>query len=84
MTDKTIRLPEFPELVFDEEPHIYLLDGVQIPSVSNIMEPLNRAKYDGISERTLDRAAEKGTIVHNAIENFLKFDIVDIPSEHQP
>lgn len=83
MADKILSAPEFPELVFDETPHIYLLDGIQIPSVSNVMEPLNKAKYDGISEKVLERAADKGTAVHNCIENFLKFDIVDIPSEHR-
>lgn len=84
MTDKIMTVPDFPELVFDEVPHIYLLDGIQIPSVSNVMEPLNRVKYDGINEKTLERAAEKGTAVHNAIENYLKFGFIDIPPEHQP
>lgn len=83
MTDKILTVPEFTELVFDETPHIYLLDGIQIPSVSNVMEPLNRVKYDGISEKTLERAADKGTAVHNGIENFLKFNIIDIPPEHR-
>ena len=78
-----ILAPEFPELTFDETPHIYLLNGHQIPSVSSVMEPLNRAKYGGISEKTLETAAEKGTAVHNAIENYLKFGFIDIPPEHQ-
>ena len=82
MTDKITEVPQFPELVFDEIPHVYKLNGIVIPSVSNIMEPLNRAKYDGISESTLNRAADKGTAVHNSIENFIKFDFVDIPPEH--
>lgn len=81
MTDRIESVPRFPELEFDEAPHIYRLNGIQIPSVSNIMEPLNKAKYDGISENTLSRAADKGTAVHNSIENWLKFGFVDIPSE---
>lgn len=81
MTGKEVCIPEFPELVFEEMPHIYLLNGEKIPSVSNIMEPLSGAHYSGVSEKTLDHAAERGTNVHNAIEIYLKFGIVDIPEE---
>ncbi len=83
MMDKITEFPEFPELKFDDEHHIYRLDGVIIPSVSNIMEPLSEAKYAGISERTLAKAAEKGTSVHNSIENFIKFGIEDVNPEHR-
>lgn len=83
MTDKLTEFPEFPELQFDDEHHIYRLDGVIIPSVSNIMEPLSGAKYAGISEKTLEKAANKGTSVHNSIENFIKFGIEDVNPAHQ-
>ena len=83
VSKKITKVPEFEELVFDEKPHTYLLNGIRIPSVTNVMEPLNRARYDGISRKTLDRAAEKGTAVHNSIENYLKFGFVDIPPEHR-
>ena len=81
MADKIV-LPELPELTFDEGPHVYRLNGVQIPSVSNIMEPLSRAKYDGVSDSVLQKAADRGTAVHNSIENFLKFEFEDFPPEH--
>jgi len=78
-----ILIPDFTELVFDDEPHIYRLDGFEIPSVTTIMEPLSNAKYKGISDATLNNAAEKGTAVHNAIENYIKFGIDDVPPEHR-
>jgi hypothetical protein len=77
-------LPEMPELTFDDARHTYRLDGIIIPSVSTIMEPLSNAKYKGISESTLSRAADKGTGVHNAIENWTKYGIEDILEEHRP
>ena len=40
MTATMVRAPELPELTFEEKRHIYRLDGVQIPSVSKLMEPL--------------------------------------------
>jgi ATP-dependent exoDNAse (exonuclease V) beta subunit len=47
------------------------------------MEPLSGAKYKGISAKTLEKAANKGTAVHNAIENWTKFGIEDISEEHE-
>ena len=35
--DKGLSIPEMTGLEFLEEEHIYLLDGVQIPSVSKLM-----------------------------------------------
>lgn len=82
-TDKLLTIPEVEGMTFDEDAHIYRVDGLEIPSVSAIMEPLSKAKYRGISAKTLERAAEKGTSVHNGIENFIKFGIEDVPEEHQ-
>lgn len=83
MTDKLVLAPEFPELEFQDGPHIYLLDGEQIPSVSKVMEPLDKAKYERVDEVTLARAANRGTIVHNSIENYIKFGFVDIPGDYR-
>ena len=76
--EKISTIPEVPGLEFDEAGHIYRLDGIIIPSVSAVMAPLSKVKYDGINSRTLEKAAGKGTAVHNAIENWLKFDIEDV------
>lgn len=81
-TDKVLEIPVVEGLEFDDATHTYRLDGLVIPSVSAILGPLSKAKYAGISERTMDRAADKGTAVHNSIENWIKFEIEDIPPEH--
>ena len=83
MTDKVMEVPELPELTFDDPSHTYRLDGEIIPSVSRIMEPLKEATYSGISEKTLRNAADKGSSVHNSIENFFKFGIEDVAPEHR-
>ena len=80
--DKIV-VPELPELEFEDATHTYRLDGIIIPSVSAIMEPLSAAKYKGISEYTLNNAANKGTAIHNSIENYIKFEIDDVPPEHR-
>ena len=73
-----IEIPTFDELSFDEVKHIYRLDGQYIPSVSTVMRPLSQALYKDVDEDVLNKAAARGTAVHNAIENFVKFGIVDI------
>lgn len=83
MTHTIIEMPEMPELAFEDETHTYRLNGLVIPSVSTVMEPLKNELYKGIGDSTLANAADKGTIVHNAIENYIKFGIIDIPPEHQ-
>jgi len=80
---KIAEIPDMPELEFAESTHIYKLNGIIIPSVTTVLGPLNNLKYDGISEKTLENAAEKGSAVHKAIENFIEFGIEDIESEHR-
>ena len=70
-------------LAFDEVKHVYTLDGQIIPSVTTIMKPLSQHVYKGVDEAVLNEAARKGTIVHNAIENWLKFGFEDIPEEQK-
>lgn len=82
-TEKLKEIPRVEGLEFEEETHTYKLHEILIPSVSDIMAPLSKVKYNGISESTLKRAANKGTEVHNAIENWLKFGIEDVSAEHQ-
>lgn len=73
---------ELPELEFIEEPHIYLLDGVEIPSVSTVMKPLSSSVYGDVDPQVLSMAANRGTIVHEAIENYLHYGIEDIPTTY--
>lgn len=78
-----IEVKEFPELMFDERKHIYTVNGLFVPSVTTVMRPLSEDVYGSIDEEVLNRAAARGTAVHNAIENYIKFDIRDIPEEHE-
>lgn len=61
-----------------EESHTYLCDGVILPSITQIMKVKFKNKYAGIDESVLNRAAEKGTRVHEAIENYYKLGVEDI------
>lgn len=57
---------------YDDE-HIYLVNGVILPSITQILKFKFGNKYNGINPNVLRKAAEKGTEVHNAIEAWCKF-----------
>ena len=53
---------------FIEEAHIYLLNGVITPCVSDILRFIFPNKYKGVDKRVLTKKAEYGSVVHKAIE----------------
>lgn len=53
---------------FIEELHIYLYNGVILPSVSKLLRKLFPNKYDNIPKFILERKAKYGTEVHSIIE----------------
>lgn len=73
----------FPELEFEERNHVYLLEKVPVPSVTTIMKPLSEAYYSKIRDDVLEKAAKRGTAVHNAIETLIQFGFEDIAEEHK-
>jgi len=74
--------PQFPELKFDEKRHLYSLNGQMLPSVTTVMRPLNEALYRGIDEEIMKVAADRGTAIHNAVENYALYGIKDIEASH--
>lgn len=72
----------FPELSFDEKTHTYKLKGFTIPSVTTIMAPLADSYYKNVQESVLYSAGNRGTAVHNSIENYVKYGIEDIAPEY--
>lgn len=59
-------------LEYIDETHTYLVDGVVVPSITQILKIKFGNKYNGVSKEVLNRAAEKGTAVHEAIEKLCK------------
>ena len=60
------------ELEFIEDGHIYLVDGVIVPSITQMLQSKFGHKYDHVNEAVLNRAASAGTAVHEAIERYCK------------
>lgn len=53
---------------FIEESHTYLIDGVIVPSVTQILQKVFPEKYKGVPLEVLRRKAEYGTELHKYIE----------------
>lgn len=60
------------EVEYYEDGHIYLVDGVRLPSITGMLRMRFGGKYAGVSPETLRRAADRGTQVHAAIEAWVK------------
>lgn len=60
------------ELEFIEDGHIYLVDGVIVPSITQVLKYKFGSKYDFVSPTVLQEAAKKGMEVHEAIEKWCK------------
>lgn len=59
---------------FDDD-HLYLIDGVIVKSITECLKRKFGNKYSGIDRGTLQRAAERGTDIHKAIELWCKDNV---------
>lgn len=57
-------------LEYFDETHTYLYDGIMLPSVSQILGAKFRNEYASVPPAVLNNAAQRGTAVHKAIENY--------------
>jgi hypothetical protein len=59
-------------LEYYDDTHTYLVDGVIVPSITQILKIKFSKKYKDVSNDVLKRASDKGTQVHEAIEKLCK------------
>lgn len=69
------------EIEFIEDIHCYLVDGVIVNSVTSLLKKKFGKKYEGISDRVLRNASEKGTLMHRVIEQYEKQGVEDDSKE---
>ena len=60
------------ELEYIEDDHIYLVDGVIVPSVTQILKKRFGGMYSHVDKITLGKAADAGTKVHKSIEEYCR------------
>lgn len=67
-------------LEYFDDGHIYLVDGVVVPSITQLLKFKFGNKYDCVSRETLQRASDAGTQVHDAIQRLCETgEIADFP-----
>lgn len=64
------------DLEYYDDEHVYLFNGVILPSVTQIIDGKFN-DYADVPKQVLNRAAERGTKVHKQIENFCKSGVDD-------
>lgn len=72
------------QLLFFDQGHKYTLDGEEVPSVSELCRFLSREVYGTVAQYTLDRAAERGTMVHKACEALDVYGKVEVTDDIAP
>lgn len=69
-------------LEYYDNTHTYLVDGIEVDSVTQILKTRFGAKYAKVDKETLKRASDKGTAVHEAIERYctqgLESDLIEV------
>lgn len=70
------------DFIFDEEKHEYRLGDKILPSVTTILEnTIFDKKYEGIDEEVLNKAAQRGSLVHKEIEDYIKHGTLGFSEE---
>lgn len=55
-------------LTFQEQGHIYRMNGIEIPSVTQIIKAGGLADFSNVNPEILDRSIQFGNAVHKAVE----------------
>lgn len=55
---------------FIENGHIYVIDGIPVKSITQVLKGMFGGMYSGVSPTTLKVAADRGTAIHKAIEDY--------------
>lgn len=71
-------------LQFDPGAHAYHLDGVRLPNVTSILDPL--VDYSGIPKKIMQAARERGDYVHKMCEMYVwgMLDEDEVVPEYKP
>ncbi|MBQ3326539.1 MAG: hypothetical protein IJG86_01975 [Clostridia bacterium] len=78
-----VKLPE-TKIDFNEEKHLYTLNGFRLPSVTQIMEPMSLMLYSSVPDETLQDAADRGTRAHEQVSNIVLYGIEEWDDDTEP
>src|SRR5262245_35344971 len=65
---------QMPQGTFDPERHRYAIDGIEVPSVTQVLNEERFIDFSSVPDRILSRAQERGTYVHGVLHLYLEDD----------
>ncbi len=71
----TAAAPSPSALEFDRGTHRYTLNGVVVPSVTQVLRCTGYIRFDGVPEHVLETARERGRRVHQALHFLAEGDL---------
>ncbi len=65
---------------FDREAHAYVIAGVQVPSVTQVLNDVGFVDFSSVPRQVLEQAQARGTYVHQVLHYYLEndYDLVDV------
>ena len=76
MSDFTLFLHGYTMEYFDDQ-HLYLVNGVVLPSITQLLQKKFNDTYRNVDPVVLQRASERGTALHEQIETYCKTGVMD-------
>lgn len=65
-------LPNNTEVLFDPEEHKYYVEGLEVPSITNILKDFYGNVYSGVRPEILEAAARYGSRVHEDLRQLIE------------
>ena len=56
------------DIFFEEQTHTYIVDGMEVPSVTTILNYMSDVEYSKVNPSVLEQAARRGSLVHEYTE----------------
>lgn len=74
-------LPNGEKVEFFSDTHTYLVRGIEVPSITEVLKRVHGDKYKNVNPELLERSAAYGTKVHKQIQDYIELRKVGIDIE---
>ena len=72
-----ITLPNGQKVFYSDETHTYIVNGMEVPSITSLLPLVYGDSYAQVSPDILKKAAEYGTTVHNELQEWIEKRFAD-------
>jgi hypothetical protein len=80
---RALALPRLP-IEFEPKEHVYTLNGIRLPSVTQLMKPFSSIVYEGVPIEAMQIAADRGTRAHDQVSNFVRYGVLETDGDTDP